>query len=784
MYKSVLLFASCLVLTLHVQAQSIHGVVKDSEGEAVPGATVMIVGTGLGSAANFEGVYRIDSAPSGRQKLKISAIGFEEQFVELLVKAGQSHQVHIDLEASSTSLEEITIVGKSEATQVREQAYAVSVVEAKALKNSSADVNQILNRVSGINIRQNGGMGSNFNLSLNGLSGNRVRTFINGVPMDYFGSSLSLNNFPANLISTIEIYKGAVPIHLSSDALGGAINIVTDTRAMSYLDASFSYGSFNTQTGALNGQWHDKKTGLTFRLKSFYNHSDNDYPIDINILNTETGNLDEETTEVKRFHDAYSSQMVWAEVGVMNKSYADELMVGVVLSGNYKELQQNPYATGTSAYPVGEAETQSDIKIFNLSYRKKNLFVKDLNVRGYAVYLDANEEYVDTSSNQYDWFGDYRPDVHVTTGELGRKTHFYLNRTNFLANANAEYAISSNHNLSVNYSINRMELQGRDDFQPQNNTQFSNPNIVNKQVTGLGYTHTMLADRLSTTLFAKNYDYLIQSNIASYDGEETEFFETKENRLGYGLASTFFVNDNFQVKASFEKAFRFPESYEMYGDGLNVIPNPSLEPESSNNYNVGIRFNSISQRQNQYMFELNAFVRDSENYIRFEPKLNRSTYVNDKSVLARGIDLALRYAIRDQFSIGFGGTYLDLRNSDKASGLYGDRLPNEPYIYSNLILSYSISDLLGLEDQLTITNINRYVHDFYLKWESLASQDKSVIQSRLTNDLQLTYSLKNGRYNVSFLVSNMFDAKVYDNFNQQNPGRAFNLKLRYFISKN
>ncbi|PIB34781.1 hypothetical protein BFP72_04860 [Reichenbachiella sp. 5M10] len=782
MSKSASFILLFLLITTISVAQSISGVVADADGGALPGATVMLLGSSAGAAADIDGKFLLQDLPSGKHKIRITAIGYEPIVRELITSPGKTTHVNIQLQEGATSLDEVTIVAKSEATQVREQAYAVSVVEAKAFKNASQDVNQILNRVSGINIRQSGGMGSNFNLSLNGLSGNRVRTFINGVPMDYFGSSLSLNNFPANLVSTIEIYKGAVPIHLSSDALGGAINIITDSRPIDYLDASYSYGSFNTHTAAVNGQWHHEKTGLTLRVKSFYNYSDNDYPIDINILNTETGKLDEQTTEVRRFHDAYNSKMIWAEVGVMNKAYADELMVGVVLSDNYKEIQQSPFATGTSAYPVGEATSQSDIKIMNLSYSKKDLLVKGLNARGYAVYLDANEEYLDISPNQYDWFGNYTPDVHTTTGELGRKTHFYLNRKNLLANANAEYAINPQHNLSINYSLNRLELSGHDDYQPQNNTQFSNPNNVTKQVTGLGYTNKALGDRLSTTLFAKGYNYLIQTNIASYDGTETEFLENKEQRMGYGFATTFFLKEGLQLKTSFEKAYRFPESYEMYGDGLNVIPNPSLVPESSFNYNLGFRFNSLPQRSNRYTVEINTFVRNSKNYIRFEPQLNRSTYVNDRSVLAKGIDLATRYALRERFTIGLGVTYLDLRNNDKNNSLYGDRLPNEPYLFGNLIMTYSISNLLSSQDQLTFSNTNRYVHDFYLKWPSLAASGKSVIQHRLTNDLQMTYSMQDGRYNLSLLVSNVLDTKVYDNFNQQNPGRAFSIKIRYFIS--
>ncbi|MEP2023583.1 TonB-dependent receptor plug domain-containing protein, partial [Reichenbachiella sp.] len=442
MQRVLLFLVSFQMVAWVATGQTITGLVVDEQGDGVPGSTVLMVGTNNGAVTDVDGRFILKELKPGTYQLQISSLGNVEQIKQVEVAAGKTTDVSVIMEPDATSLQEVTIYGKSEATVVREQAYAVAVVEAKEFKNVSTDVNQILNRVSGINIRQSGGMGSNFNLSLNGLSGNRVRTFINGIPMDYFGSSLSLNNFPANLISTIEIYKGAVPIHLSSDALGGSINIITDTRPISYLDASYSFGSFNTHTAALNGQWHHANTGLTLRVKSFYNHSDNDYPIDINLLDIESGKLDEETTEIKRFHDAYTSKMAWIEAGVMNKPYADELMIGTVVSDNYKELQQNPYATGVSSFPVGEAFSASIINIYNLSYRKKNLFIQNLNVRGYGVYLKASEEYRDVSPHRYDWFGNYEPDVHPTTGELGRKTHFYLDRENYLANLNAEYQLA------------------------------------------------------------------------------------------------------------------------------------------------------------------------------------------------------------------------------------------------------------------------------------------------------------------------------------------------------
>jgi outer membrane cobalamin receptor len=50
-----------------------------------------------------------------------------------------------------------------------------------------------------------------------------------------------------------------VPVELGADALGGAVNIITDQYTKRFLDASLSYGSFNTSRAALAGRFTDEK---------------------------------------------------------------------------------------------------------------------------------------------------------------------------------------------------------------------------------------------------------------------------------------------------------------------------------------------------------------------------------------------------------------------------------------------------------------------------------------------------------------------------------------------
>ncbi|MDA4805310.1 TonB-dependent receptor plug domain-containing protein, partial [Enterobacter hormaechei] len=84
------------------------------------------------------------------------------------------------------------------------------------LANTTADLNQVLNRTTGIKVRQQGGVGSDYNFSINGMSGKAVKFFIDGVPLEMLGKGVDLSTLPVNMADRVEIYKGVVPVHLST----------------------------------------------------------------------------------------------------------------------------------------------------------------------------------------------------------------------------------------------------------------------------------------------------------------------------------------------------------------------------------------------------------------------------------------------------------------------------------------------------------------------------------------------------------------------------------------
>ena len=233
----------------NVSAVIVKGKVIDQDKKAIAFASVAIRNSSSGTVSDAYGDFTLD-LKRANQQLMVSCIGYESTTVEVSVGNVLS-VITVVLKRSTTTINEVMVVEKSETTIAKEQPYSISVIDLKPLKTRNLDINQVLNTSAGIRIREEGGLGSNFKFSLNGFSGNQVKFFLDGLPMDNFGSSLSLNNIPVNLISKVEVYKGVVPIHLGADALGGAVNVITDSHIKNYIDASYSLGSFNTHRAAI-----------------------------------------------------------------------------------------------------------------------------------------------------------------------------------------------------------------------------------------------------------------------------------------------------------------------------------------------------------------------------------------------------------------------------------------------------------------------------------------------------------------------------------------------------
>ena len=98
----------------------------------------------------------------------------------------------------SVMLDNVTVTGKSKTQKLREGALAVNAIDVRSMASSIHSISELVDRTAGVKIREEGGMGSDFDLSINGMTGNSVRYFLDGVPLDTKGSGVTLANIPVS----------------------------------------------------------------------------------------------------------------------------------------------------------------------------------------------------------------------------------------------------------------------------------------------------------------------------------------------------------------------------------------------------------------------------------------------------------------------------------------------------------------------------------------------------------------------------------------------------------
>ncbi|MEM9650241.1 MAG: carboxypeptidase-like regulatory domain-containing protein, partial [Bacteroidota bacterium] len=336
-------FLAFFLLGFHLgHAQfSFKGKVKDEQGIAIPGVTVIIKGTSTGTATDIDGNFAI-KVPGESAILVFSGIGMETKEVQVDPSFTEK-PFTIELKTSLTQLNSVQVVGESKPSQIEKKGFSVAAIETAEIKTQNLQINTVLDRTAGVRVRSAGGVGSDFEYSLDGMSGNAIRFFIDGIPMDYYGSSYSINNLPVALIDRIDIYKGVVPVELGSDALGGAINLVTNQNIENFAEASYSFGSFNTHQVAFHGQWRSK-SNFTTKLSTFYTYSDNNYKVwgeGVFYGEEGTGRAIEFTKDnpAERFNDDFKTISAKVDFGFTNKKWADQFFISLLATDQKKGVQ-------------------------------------------------------------------------------------------------------------------------------------------------------------------------------------------------------------------------------------------------------------------------------------------------------------------------------------------------------------------------------------------------------------------------------------------------------------
>ena len=677
---------------------------------------------------------------------------------------------------SASSGVDVTVRGHSQAERMRRSAEAVQVVELEDAKRRTADLGEVLARTQGVGVQRAGGLGSDTRFSLNGLTDDQIRFFVDEIPLDFAGYPFGIANIPINLIERVEIYRGVVPIRFGADALGGAVNVVTNQSLRgTHAAASLQGGSFGTYLMSLSAQHLDEKSGWFNRVSGFMDRADNNYPMNVEVADSRGR---ETSARVYRFHDGYRARGANLESGIVDKSWARRLLLRGFVTQYDKEIQHNLFMTFN---PYGDI-TLSELSAGGTA-RYENTFGERFSASAVLGYSYGIMKYVDIGECVYDWFGQCIRERAQPGERNGRAEDQRYGEHNVYGRVNLDYRLHPEHLLRLSLAPTYMGRTG--DERRQANRDARDPLSADRDlvsiVSGLEYKADLLSRKLENVAFVKDYLQILRSEEPLANGGAFLRRDDETHRFGVGDALRYTFAPWIYAKASYEWATRLPRPDEIFGNAFPIQANLGLKPEISHNINLGVTVDA-RVTSGRWRGDVNGFVRDADELIVLVGNDKTAMYQNVYSARSAGAELAAGWTSPgDYIALDGNFTYVDFRNTSETGPFAsnkGERIPNRPYLFGNGSARLQVRQLAVPRDELALIWSSRYVHKFYRGWEGLGT-DKLSVPSQLLHSIALTYLVRSDLTTLSFTseVQNVTDQAAYDFFGVPRPGRAFYFKV-------
>lgn len=512
-------------------------------------------------------------------------------------------------------LDEVVITATRTIRQLSTLPMPVTIVTKDAIKKSnSVRLGDILNEQTGLITIPDFGGGEG--IQLQGLDSQYTLILIDGVPLiGRSAGTLDLNRVTIGNIKQIEVVKGASSSLYGSEALGGVVNIITDTPKYGFKgDVNYRSGSFATNDMSASSSYKKEKFGLSTFINRY---SSSGYDLDTsNDLNT-VDPFTNYTFETKLTYE------------ISDKT---ELL----LSGRY-------YTQNQEAIPTASLRGESDINEWNVRFKLATRHNSKWNslLEFYATRYKADEFLNNTNGTLFSesFFNQLfvRPEIRSTyrikknelTVGIGT-THESLERTYFTTKPvfNSPYVFAQ-------YDINPTEKW----------------NII----LGARYDNHNKYQSQFSPKFAANYKINDQISVKGSVGYGFKAPDFRQLYFNFTNATVGYTVLGYNAVAT---AIPLLESQGQIANILVPVSEFSnaLKPESSVGINLGGSYNITPKLQ----FSFNAFRNNIDNLIDTRIIANKTngqnvfSYYNVNKVYTEGIEVNARWKITNRLKVFSG----------------------------------------------------------------------------------------------------------------------------------
>ena len=500
---------------------------------------------------------------------------------------------------------------------------SVTVVDSEEIRrNPQGSVADQLAEVPGVTIFSQVS-GGNRRVFIRGMAAYRTLVIIDGVKQPELrgidGSGISVD--PAD-IERIEVIKGPASVLYGSDAIGGVVNVITKKGRGT--DRPFRVESKVVFDGSNNSV--NPYLAVSGEIKGF------NYRLSGDGLNAH----DRRAPGGDVWHSAYTQRNYKGQIGYGwdkgRVEFQAEKYQGTnehvpTVSRNGRQVPVGPDEASTVGdRPRNDRDTYGAQMV--LDDLTDNL-VK-LTVSGYAQKL-KNES---------------RSFVNLTTATQTagvEYSHSYNDHDSFGGSLQTDWRIAGSHFISLGLDYDKT------DFEAENMAFNRRTGLRTSRDTSEGYqevTALFLQDEWSITS-----DWLatlglrqtwVKTALTGHSSNSRRINSTKDDNMVGSLGLVYSGIDNFAFRALFSQGYRNPNLLQLFmGSGTFMLPNPELKPESSNNYELGVRYDNGA-----FNADLALFLSDFKDGIQFEetsPGSGTYQYYNVDKVRSWGAELAMSY---------------------------------------------------------------------------------------------------------------------------------------------
>lgn len=777
MKPSGLLISAILILSLSagVSAQgTLAGrVTGDPEGRPLSNAAVILDGT-VGVTTGYDGRFLIERVPAGTHTVEARILGYIAKSELVDVRDGATVTLDFNLDEDFIDAEAVVVTANRGASRIADVPARVTLIGTAAIKSRpAATVDEMLSTVPGISISRSFGILSHkSSVTMRGLSGNeqaRVLVMIDGVPVNKSdGGSVNWNLLDPAMVERIEVVKGPASSMYGSNALGGAINVIT-RRPAGALSGTITagYGTYNTLTGRISlGQKLNpgEEKGIYYLLNGFYRQSDgyitqSEFDQAANPF-VVASDMQEYSASLKTGYTFRKGEFAEADF----IAYNDRRGTGELVRQPHGNTTDHDTYQFRARYSLQRERLSMDVSLFwlNEDYRKVNEYLKD----DYTWYNVLSER--------------------LDAGLLSSVT----------------WKTGGRHRLSAGTDLKAGSVDAADVYYTSTDIVYNRGRMLSAGLY-VQDAFTIMPDRLTLTAGLR-YDLSMFRDGAFYidtPSAETVFMRNIENRemdnvtwgaLSPKLALNYTPSAGTRLYLSAGRGFRPSVLDDLCRSGRIrggfKLANADATPEYLANIEAGVDFTvagklraSVSAWYSQgrdFLYYVNTGDSIDMGY-GLRPILVRT---NITLVKITGVEAELSWPVSTAVSLGAAYSYNYSVISDYSPLDAGDPID---------LTGNHLTDVPSSTVSLTARSNNRFVNAGLVAryqgamWANDQNIFDEVIGSNrypayVTVDLRLSRKFAE-KVSVDLGVQNILDTKFYDSKGAVCPGRFINLELGYIF---